>query len=70
MMKGYLRIEDPNHVEPPAAKDEHGNIQFDWFDTGDIVSIDEQGFCTILGQGKHFAKQEKIVSLESEAEQE
>ncbi|PQQ30694.1 bifunctional acyl-ACP--phospholipid O-acyltransferase/long-chain-fatty-acid--ACP ligase [Photorhabdus luminescens] len=70
MMKGYLRIEDPDHLEPPAAKDEHGNIQFDWFDTGDIVSIDEQGFCTILGQGKHFAKQEKIVSLESEAEQE
>ncbi|RAW91662.1 bifunctional acyl-ACP--phospholipid O-acyltransferase/long-chain-fatty-acid--ACP ligase [Photorhabdus laumondii subsp. clarkei] len=60
MMKGYLRMEDPNHLEPPAVKDEHGNIQFDWLDTGDIVSIDEQGFCTILGRGKRFAKQGEL----------
>ncbi|CAQ85303.1 AAS bifunctional protein [Photorhabdus asymbiotica] len=53
MMKGYLRVEDPNHLERPSVEDEYGNIQFGWYDTGDIVSIDKQGFCTILGRMKH-----------------
>ncbi|NRN28802.1 bifunctional acyl-ACP--phospholipid O-acyltransferase/long-chain-fatty-acid--ACP ligase [Photorhabdus heterorhabditis subsp. aluminescens] len=53
MMKGYLRVEDPDHLELPLAEDEYGNIQSGWYDTGDIVSIDEQGFCTILGRMKH-----------------
>ncbi|ETS29892.1 bifunctional 2-acylglycerophosphoethanolamine acyltransferase/acyl-ACP synthetase [Photorhabdus temperata] len=56
VMKGYLRVEEPNHLERPSAEDEHGNVQFGWYDTGDIVSIDEQGFCTVLGRVKHFAQ--------------
>ncbi|KAA1181112.1 bifunctional acyl-ACP--phospholipid O-acyltransferase/long-chain-fatty-acid--ACP ligase [Photorhabdus heterorhabditis] len=53
MMKGYLRVEDPDHLVLPLAEDEYGNIQSGWYDTRDIVSIDEQGFCTILGRMKH-----------------
>ncbi|TDB48832.1 bifunctional acyl-ACP--phospholipid O-acyltransferase/long-chain-fatty-acid--ACP ligase [Photorhabdus khanii subsp. guanajuatensis] len=70
VMKGYLRVEEPNHLERPSAEDEHGNVQFGWYDTGDIVSIDEQGFCTVLGRVKRFAQlSDESVSLKmAEAE--
>jgi len=47
VMLGYLRASNPGVLEPP----EEG-----WHDTGDIVSIDRQGFITILGRAKRFAK--------------
>ncbi len=66
VMKGYLRGDDPNHLERPSAEDEHGYIQCGWFDTGDIVSLDEQGFCTVLGRVKRFAElSDEIVSQDS-----
>jgi acyl-[acyl-carrier-protein]-phospholipid O-acyltransferase/long-chain-fatty-acid--[acyl-carrier-protein] ligase len=47
VMKGYLRTSNPGVLETP----------FDgWYDTGDIVAEDEQGFITILGRVKRFAK--------------
>ena len=47
IMLGYLRITNPGVVEPPADG---------WYDTGDIVDIDEEGYITILGRAKRFAK--------------
>lgn len=47
VMMGYLKLTNPGVLEPP----EDG-----WYDTGDIVKVDEEGFVTILGRAKRFAK--------------
>jgi acyl-[acyl-carrier-protein]-phospholipid O-acyltransferase/long-chain-fatty-acid--[acyl-carrier-protein] ligase len=47
VMLGYLRVENPSVLDPPVDG---------WHDTGDIVSIDKQGFVTIKGRAKRFAK--------------
>jgi len=47
VMLGYMRAENPGVLEPPADG---------WHDTGDIVAIDDQGFITIKGRAKRFAK--------------
>jgi acyl-[acyl-carrier-protein]-phospholipid O-acyltransferase/long-chain-fatty-acid--[acyl-carrier-protein] ligase len=47
VMLGYLRADNPGVLEPPPDG---------WHDTGDIVTIDDQGFVTIKGRAKRFAK--------------
>ncbi len=47
IMLGYLRADTPGEIEPPPAG---------WYDTGDIVKVDVQGFVTILGRAKRFSK--------------
>ena len=47
VMLGYYRTENPGVLEPPADG---------WHDTGDIVSIDADGYITIKGRVKRFAK--------------
>lgn len=54
LMKGYL------NPESNAAFQALGG----WYDTGDIVSIDDDGFITIRGRAKRFAKLSgEMVSL-------
>jgi acyl-[acyl-carrier-protein]-phospholipid O-acyltransferase/long-chain-fatty-acid--[acyl-carrier-protein] ligase len=47
VMSGYLRSEQPGVLAPPDDG---------WHDTGDIVRIDGDGFVTIAGRAKRFAK--------------
>jgi acyl-[acyl-carrier-protein]-phospholipid O-acyltransferase/long-chain-fatty-acid--[acyl-carrier-protein] ligase len=47
VMLGYLRADAPGVLQPPPDG---------WYDTGDIVDIDAEGFVTIKGRVKRFAK--------------
>lgn len=47
IMLGYLRADNPGVIEAPPDG---------WYDTGDIVEIDEHRFVTILGRAKRFSK--------------
>lgn len=47
IMKGYLLSDNPDIIIPPKEG---------WYDTGDIVAIDEKGYIQIKGRAKRFAK--------------
>lgn len=51
VMSGYLLADRPGELVAPRS--EHGE---GWYDTGDIVNIDDGGFITICGRAKRFAK--------------
>ena len=47
VMMGYLLVDKPGELVPPKDG---------WYDTGDIVEVDEDRFVTIIGRAKRFAK--------------
>ncbi len=47
IMLGYIKPDKPGVIQPPEGG---------WHDTGDVVSIDEEGFVAIKGRLKRFAK--------------
>lgn len=47
VMMGYLRPDQPGVVQP---------LPGGWHDTGDVVSVDKEGFIAIRGRLKRFAK--------------
>jgi acyl-[acyl-carrier-protein]-phospholipid O-acyltransferase/long-chain-fatty-acid--[acyl-carrier-protein] ligase len=60
LMSGYLRHDNPGKIEPPGSSLGPG-----WYETGDIVEIDDEGYITIAGRVKRFAKVAgEMVSLE------
>lgn len=51
VMLGYLTAARPGKIVPPSTARGGG-----WYDTGDIVNIDGDGFVWIVGRARRFAK--------------
>ena len=47
VMLGYIKADQPGVIQPPEGG---------WHDTGDVVSIDDDGYIAIKGRVKRFAK--------------
>lgn len=59
IMTGYLLFDRPGVIQQPEAKGAG------WYATGDIVSIDAEGYVHIRGRLKRFAKiAGEMISLE------
>ncbi|MCC6585753.1 MAG: AMP-binding protein [Bryobacterales bacterium] len=60
-MTGYMLYDRPGEVQPPKSSYKPG-----WYETGDVVNIDQDGYVSIVGRVKRFAKVAgEMVSLET-----
>jgi acyl-[acyl-carrier-protein]-phospholipid O-acyltransferase/long-chain-fatty-acid--[acyl-carrier-protein] ligase len=60
VMRGYYLYDRPGELQPPVSEAGAG-----WYNTGDVVELDEEGFVTIHGRVKRFAKiAGEMISLE------
>lgn len=61
LMSGYLKWDQPGVLQPPASEMGEG-----WYETGDVVEFDDDGFVRIVGRVKRFAKVAgEMISLET-----
>ena len=59
-MIGYFLYDNPGVLQPLRSELGPG-----WYPTGDVVEVDEEGYVTILGRVKRFAKiAGEMISLE------
>jgi acyl-[acyl-carrier-protein]-phospholipid O-acyltransferase/long-chain-fatty-acid--[acyl-carrier-protein] ligase len=69
---GVLHVRGPNlmlgcyyHERPGVLVAPRSDLGPGWYNTGDVVEVDEEGFVTVLGRVKRFAKVAgEMVSLE------
>jgi acyl-[acyl-carrier-protein]-phospholipid O-acyltransferase/long-chain-fatty-acid--[acyl-carrier-protein] ligase len=60
VMRGYYLYDQPEVLQPPRSDAGEG-----WYNTGDVVEQDDEGFFTIHGRVKRFAKiAGEMISLE------
>jgi acyl-[acyl-carrier-protein]-phospholipid O-acyltransferase / long-chain-fatty-acid--[acyl-carrier-protein] ligase len=60
VMRGYYLYDRPGELQPPTSEAGAG-----WYNTGDVVDLDEEGYVTIHGRVKRFAKiAGEMISLE------
>ncbi|WP_410521679.1 acyl-[ACP]--phospholipid O-acyltransferase [Candidatus Tisiphia endosymbiont of Psammoecus bipunctatus] len=59
IMLGYMHSNNPGIIHPTSSEE----LGLGWYDTGDIVKIDEDGYLTLLGHIQQFVTIEEVMSL-------